>query len=316
MKKILVTGGAGAIGSRLVGILCQDYPVLVLDDLSSGWFENLRGLPVRFWRGSVMDDEILKEVFAEHPSIIFHLAANFANQNSVDYPQKDLLVNGLGTLKILQYALEERIERFVYTSSSCVYGNLAGPISEKSHRHSLDTPYAITKLLGEQYMNFFHRHHAMPTVILRLFNSYGPGEYPGKYRNVIPNFMYRALRKEPLIITGDGNETRDFTYIDDVVKALILAMSRSEAVGKTFNVGSGRATPIRELAELILQVCGSEVPMEYQPRRGWDSVSQRCSDIALARETLGYGPTVKLPEGLRRTYNWFVDNKLAVFQPL
>jgi UDP-glucose 4-epimerase len=314
MATILVTGGAGAIGSRLVRRLCPDHSILILDDLSSGWIENIQSLPVRFWRGSVIDDEILKEVFAARPTIIFHLAANFANQNSIDYPQKDLLVNGLGTLKMLNYAVDAGVQRFIYTSSSCVYGNIMSPIPEEKKEYSLDTPYAVTKLLGEQYVNFFYLHHDLPIVILRLFNAYGPGEYPGKYRNVIPNFIYCAMQGQPLIITGGGDETRDFTFNEDTVDALLLAMTKTEAVGKTFNVGTGRENSIRFLAESIKEICGSQVPIEYRKRRGWDSVSRRCADISFIRQTLGYSPKVTLQEGLQRTYQWFLEKQPMEFK--
>jgi UDP-glucose 4-epimerase len=313
MAKILVTGGAGAIGSRLAYVLCKEHDVLVLDDLSSGWFDKLHGLPIRFWRGSVTDEEILKEVFAERPSVVFHLAANFANQNSVDYPQKDLAVNGRGTLNLLQHALESGVGRFIYTSSSCVYGNISESISESMDRYSLDTPYSITKLLGERYVNFFHQHHSMPTVIIRFFNSYGPGEYPGKYRNVIPNFFNDALNNKPLVITGNGKETRDFTFIDDSVQGLVLAMSKPEAEGKTFNVGSGIETPIGELAKSIRDICNVDVPIEYKPKREWDSVTRRCADISYINNTLGYLPKTDLKAGLRKTYEWFIENNVYRF---
>jgi UDP-glucose 4-epimerase len=312
-ETILVTGGAGAIGSRLVRQLVSRHQVLVLDDLSSGFIENLRDLPVRFWRGSVVDEEILREVFAARPTVVFHLAANFANQNSVDYPQKDLLVNGMGTLKVLQHATDAGVRRFIYSSSSCVYGDVGGvaPLSESIREFSLDTPYAVTKLLGEQYVRFFHEHHNLPTVILRFFNSYGPGEYPGKYRNVIPNFMCRALTGQPLVVTGTGDETRDFTFIGDTVAALQLAMDTSAAIGGTFNVGSGRETSVRELAEMILEVCGASQSIEYQPRRGWDGVNRRCADISRARAILEYEPSIDLRSGLIHTHRWFVDHRVA-----
>ncbi len=315
MSRVLVTGGAGAIGSRLVHGLCREHEVFVLDDLSSGWLDNIRGLPVRFWRGSVTDEEILEEVFAVRPEIIFHLAANFANQNSVDYPLKDLHVNGIGTLKLLQFAMRYPVRRFIYSSSSCVYGNTGPVASEDSSTYSLDTPYAITKLLGEQYVNFFHRHHRLPTVILRFFNSFGPGEYPGKYRNVIPNFMLRVLRGQPLAITGTGEETRDFTFVDDTVQALHLAMTRDEGIGMTFNVGTGRETSVRELAELIVKTCGRRVTIEHQPRRQWDSVERRRADVQLIRERLGFQPSVDLPTGLALTHRWFLENGVAQSEP-
>lgn len=313
-ETILVTGGAGAIGSRLVADLCRNHKVLVLDDLSSGWFDNLRGLPVAFWRGSVTDEEILREVFAEKPSIVFHLAANFANQNSVDYPQKDLLVNGSGTLKVLEFARQVDVKRFIYTSSSCVYGNMDRPISEDMVGYNLDTPYAISKLAGEHYAGFFHKYHRLPTVVLRLFNSYGPGEYPGKYRNVIPNFIYRALNDLPLVVTGTGSETRDYTFIENTVEALKLAMVHPEAVGGVFNVGTGCETSLNTLIDGIRESIGVKIEVQYRKPRDWDHITRRCADITRLREKLGYQPGVDLAEGLRLTVDWFRRNDVKNFK--
>ncbi len=313
-ETILVTGGAGAIGSRLVKDLVQTHRVLVVDDLSSGWFDNLRELPVKFWRGSVTDEELLNEVFAENPTVVFHLAANFANQNSVDYPQKDLLVNGLGTLKVLEFARKAKVKRFVYTSSSCVYGNFNEPIREDMVGEALNTPYAISKLNGEHYVRFFHEYHHMPTAVLRLFNSYGPGEYPGKYRNVIPNFIYMAMNGQKLSITGTGEETRDYTYVDDTIQALKLCMVRDEAVGQVFNTGTGIETSMNRLIDCMRSVLQSEIPVEYQPRRDWDSITRRCSDIGKISRVLGYKATVELETGLRRTVDWFHQNDIRRFR--
>jgi UDP-glucose 4-epimerase len=313
-ETILVTGGAGAIGSRLVADLCRNHKVLVLDDLSSGWFDNLRGLPVSFWRGSVTDEEILREVFSEKPSVVFHLAANFANQNSVDYPQKDLLVNGLGTLKVLEFSRQIGIKRFIYTSSSCVYGNIDLPIREDMVGYNLDTPYAISKLAGEHYAEFFHKFHGLPTVVLRLFNSYGPGEYPGKYRNVIPNFIYRALNDLPLVVTGTGNETRDYTFVENTVAALKLAMVHPEAVGKVFNVGTGCETSLNVLIDGIREAIGANIKVEYQNPRDWDHITRRCADITRICQQLNYHPGVSLSEGLRMTVDWFRRNDIKEFK--
>ena len=312
-ETILVTGGAGAIGSRLVRQLVPQHQVLVLDDLSSGFIENLRDLQVRFWRGSIVDEEILREVFAARPTVVFHLAANFANQNSVDYPQKDLLVNGMGTLKVLQHATDAGVRRFIYSSSSCVYGDVTGevPLSESIREFSLDTPYAVTKLLGEQYVRFFHEHHRLPTVILRFFNSYGPGEYPGKYRNVIPNFMYRALTGQPLVVTGTGRRLATLPSSATPWRHYAWRWTRRPRLGGTFNVGSGRETSVRELAEMILEVCGVPRAIEYQSRRGWDGVNRRCADISRARTVLDYEPSTDLQSGLSQTYRWFVDYHVA-----
>jgi nucleoside-diphosphate-sugar epimerase len=220
------------------------------------------------------------------------------------------MVNGLGTLKLLQHARSEQVSRFVYVSSSCIYGNRPEPLSEQLREYSLDTPYAVTKLLGEQYVNFFHRHHSMPTVVLRLFNSYGPGEYPGKYRNVIPNFMYRLMNSQPLTITGTGHESRDFTFAGDVVRALKLAMQAPAAVGLTLNVASGVETTIRTLVETLFEVCGAETRVDYVPQREWDSVVRRCADISRITEALGFRPLVDLREGLRRTHEWFLQKNV------
>jgi UDP-glucose 4-epimerase len=313
-ETILVTGGAGAIGSRLVADLSRMHRVLVLDDLSSGWFDNLRNMPVEFWRGSVTDEEILHKVFAENPSVIFHLAANFANQNSVDYPQKDLLVNGLGTLKMLDFSRKANVKRFVYTSSSCVYGNFDEPIREDMVGENLDTPYAISKLNGEHYVRFFHEYHRLPTAILRLFNSYGPGEYPGKYRNVIPNFIYSAMNGQTVTVTGTGEETRDYTYIEDTVQALKLCMTRDEAIGQIFNTGTGLETSMNELLRCMKNALNMDIPVEYRPRRDWDHIVRRRSDITNISRMLGYKTTVDLETGLRRTVDWFKQNDIRHFR--
>jgi len=309
-ETILVTGGAGAIGSRLVADLSQTNRVLVLDDLSSGWFDNLRDLSVEFWRGSVTDEEILNEIFAENPSVVFHLAANFANQNSVDYPQKDLLVNGLGTLKLLEFSRKAKVKRFIYTSSSCIYGNYDEPIREDMVGESLDTPYAISKLNGEHYVRFFHEYHRLPTAILRLFNSYGPGEYPGKYRNVIPNFIYMAMNGRILTVTGTGEETRDYTYIDDTIQALKLCMIRDEAIGQIFNTGTGIETSMNELLVCMKEALRMDIHVEYRLRRNWDNIARRRSDITKISSMLGYKATVNLETGLRRTVEWFQQQNI------
>ena len=199
---ILVTGGAGAIGSNLTRELaeCGARKVIVLDDLSSAQRWNVPSHPnVLFVEGSILDEVLLKRVFFQEPSNVFHLAAFFANQNSVDHPELDLTVNGLGTLKLLQYAKMVQVKRFVYASSGCsIYGSNAPlPLREDFMSIHLSSPYQITKMLGELYCNFFAHHYEMSIVRTRFFNSYGPGEIPGAYRNVIPNFVYWGLQGKP-----------------------------------------------------------------------------------------------------------------------
>jgi len=192
-KTVLITGGAGAIGSNLTGALAElGARVVVLDDLSSAERWNVPShRNVLFVEGSVVDEEMLKRVFFERPEIVFHLAAFFANQNSIDHPEEDLRVNGLGTLRMLQYATLSGVPRFVYASSGCsIYGSQSPlPLKEDFMSMHLSTPYQITKMLGELYGNFFHHHYNLAVVKARFFNSYGPGEIPGQYRNVIPNFI-------------------------------------------------------------------------------------------------------------------------------
>ena len=193
-KRILVTGGAGCIGSNLVQALIKANveKVIVLDDFSSSPRWNLPNHPEIFIvNGSILIEENLKRAFSERPHYVFHLAAHFANQNSVDHPETDLMVNGLGTLKVLQYSHLAGVEKFVFASSGCsVYGSQAPlPLREDFVSLHLDTPYQIHKLLGELYCNYFHNYYGLPIAIARYFNVYGPGEVPGKYRNVIPNFI-------------------------------------------------------------------------------------------------------------------------------
>lgn len=310
---ILVTGGAGAIGSSLVHTLCKTRKnrVIVIDDLSSGYLENLPQSPnLEFINASILDVNALNEVFRNKISQVFHLAANFANQNSVDFPEKDLQTNGLGTLRLLEYCHAHKIKRFVYSSSSCVYGNRNERLSESCKEYSLDTPYAITKLLGERYVNYFHDHHKLPTVIVRYFNTYGPGEFPGKYRNVIPNFFFRSMQKMPLIITGTGKETRDFNYISNSVEGTLLAARSPKSVGKTYNLASGIETPIATLARMINEITRNPVPIQFTEKRSWDSITKRLADIRLPKKDLGYNPKVFLKEGLQKTYLWLKKQSL------
>jgi nucleoside-diphosphate-sugar epimerase len=309
---VLVTGGAGAIGSNLVRALAtQGARVLVLDDLSSSESWNVPSSPnVLFANGDILDEVQLKRVFLERPQIVFHLAAFFANQNSVDHPERDLMVNGLGTLRLLEYSLLAGVQRFVYASSGCsIYGSQAPlPLREETVSLHLSTPYQVTKSLGELYCNFFHDHHGLAVVKPRFFNSYGPGELPGEYRNVIPNFIYWAMKGMPLPITGTGEETRDFTFVGDIVRALLLAGRSESAVGQEFNLASGRETRIGDLARRVNEVVGNNAGLRTLPRRRWDTKPRLVAAIDRAREILGWEPEIDLEQGLAETVHWFRDN--------
>lgn len=283
-------------------LLASGDEVVVLDDLSSGHRE-LVPEGARLIVGSVTDADDLEEAFAHGPDYVFHLAALFANQNSVDHPQHDLDVNGSGTLHVLEAAVARDVTKLLNVSSSCVYGDV-----EVMREYESDlrphTPYAITKMLGERYCSFFADHHGLDAVSVRLFNAYGPGEKPGRYRNVIPNFFAKALRGEPLTITGTGQETRDFTFNGDTVAGMIGAMQGDTKPGDVFNLGSGRETAIAKVAEQINELTGNPGGVELVPRRDWDTVTRRLSDISRARDSFGYDPRTALDEGLARTHEW------------
>jgi UDP-glucose 4-epimerase len=311
-KVVLVTGGAGAIGSNLTRALAQaGSRVMVLDGLSSAERWNVPSLPgVMFVQGDVLNEVKLKRVFFERPSVIYHLAAFFANQNSVDHPENDLMVNGMGTLRLLEYSVFTGVERFVYASSGCsIYGSSAPmPLREEFMSMHLSTPYQITKMLGELYCNFFHNHYGLKVVKPRFFNSYGPGEVPGQYRNVIPNFIYWAMKGQPLPITGTGEETRDFTYVGDIVDGLLRAGAMERAVGQEFNLASGEETRIIDLAHMVNEATGNKAGIRVAERRKWDTKSRLLASVERARGLIGYNPSTPFKIGLQNTIRWFQDN--------
>ena len=311
-KTVLVTGGSGCVGSNLSRKLNElGANVIVLDNLSSSYEWNIGDLDnIKFIEGDILDDAALKRVFKEKPDYIFHLAAHFANQNSVDNPEKDLMVNGIGILKVLQYAQLINVERFVYSSSGCgVYGlDSKMPFKEHDISISLHTPYQVTKLLGELYTNYFNNLYDLPIVNARFFNVFGPGEVPGKYRNVIPNFFYWSITNQALPITGDGSETRDWTYVEDIVNGLIAMGIEERAIGEAINLGSGKDHKVIDMANKINELTGNSEGIAYIARRDWDAKTKLLSSIEKAKDVLDYKPSVSFDDGLKKTYNWFIDN--------
>jgi len=312
-KTVLVTGGAGAIGGNLVRALNEldTKKIIILDNLSSSYPWNIpHGTKIQFIHGDILNDENLKWAFKSKPDIVYHLAAHFANQNSVDSPEKDLLVNGLGILKTLQYAQLVDVERFVYSSSGCgVYGlESKMPFEEHDISIHLHTPYQVTKLLGELYTNYFHNLYEMPIVNARFFNSYGPGEVPGKYRNVIPNFFYWSMKGLALPITGDGTETRDWTYVGDIVNGLLAMGVREEAIGEAFNLGAGKEQRVIDMANAVNKLTGNSAGIKYTQRRDWDVKTRLLSCVTKAEKALGYKPLMKFEDGLKEVHRWFVEN--------
>jgi UDP-glucose 4-epimerase len=308
---VLVTGGAGAIGSRLVRRLLASGAtrVIVIDDLSSGYEWLLpNDCRLTFVEQDVCDLAMLRLNIRE--PLVFHLAAFFANQNSVDHPFADLHTNGKGTLAVLTWAAQNNAHRVVYASAGCsIAGHgIDAPIREDMPVSlHLDTPYQITKALGEFYCNYFNQQ--VSTVRCRFFNSYGPGEVPGRYRNVIPNFIWSALNNERLVITGTGEETRDFIFVEDLVEGLMLAATHPDAAGGAFNLGTGIQTDILTLANTIVQTCNSKSRIEFATRRPWDNSPRRQADISQASSVLGLNPKVNIQQGIQRTVEWFVRER-------
>ena len=313
-KNILITGGAGCIGSNLTKALikAKAAKIIVLDDLSAAERWNIPVDPsVVFIEGSILDDEVLKSAFSGKLDFVFHLAAHFANQNSVDHPETDLEVNGLGVLKVLEHSHLTKAGKFIFASSGCsVYGSQAPlPLKEDFVSLHLDTPYQITKLLGELYCNFFYNYYGLPTAIARYFNVYGPGEIPGAYRNVIPNFIYWALHKIPLPITGTGEETRDFTFVDDVVDGTLRLGVIPEAVGDAFNLASDTETKVIDIANMVNEITGNPSGVKFIARRDWDKITRRRASIDKARKVLGYEPKMQMKDGINKVYDWIIENR-------
>jgi len=329
-RNILVTGGAGAIGSNLIIALSklvgEDGKIIVLDNLSSIKYPNPWNVAplenIMFVKGDVRSDVDLKRVFKEDISLVFHLAAFFANQNSVDYPEYSAENDIIGQIKLLEYSRLGKIDRFIYASSGCaIYGSYGQmPLKEDFISMHLTTPYQINKMTGEMYCNFYSHHYDLGIVNCRFFNSYGPGEVPGQYRNVIPNFIYWAMKNQALPITGKGTETRDFTYVLDLVQGLVKAGYYETALGENFNLASGSETRIIDLAETINASVGNATPIKFKPVRKWDTKKRLLASIEKAQQLINYSPQMDFQSGLKVNIEWFKDNwenieKNADFSP-
>jgi len=311
---ILITGGAGCIGSNLVRNLLQEEPrhIIVLDDFSSSYPWNLPKDPrLTVIDGSILDEQKLKEVFHRRPDYVVHLAAHFANQNSIDHPEDDLMVNGLGLLRVLEYSRLTDVKRLVFAGSGCsVYGSHAEiPFREETVSLKLDTPYQIHKLLGELYCNHYTEIYGLETSIGRFFNVFGPGEVPGPYRNVIPNFMWKAMHRQPLVITGTGKETRDFAYVEDIVDGILRLGMMDSAVGEAMNLASGKETSVKELAQLINEITSNPTETIFAPKRNWDKSNRRLASIEKAQKLIRYEPKMDFKKGLENVYKWISTNR-------
>ncbi|NJE07965.1 SDR family oxidoreductase [Thermococcus sp. M39] len=303
-KLIVVTGGAGFIGSHIAEELSKDNEVVVIDNLYSGKVENVPE-NVKFIQADIRDYESIADVISQ-ADYVFHEAALVSVVESVEKPILTEEINVLGTLNILR-ALSEGHGKLIFASSAAVYGdNQNLPLKEDEKPKPL-SPYGVTKVSGEYYCKIFYELYGVPTVALRYFNVFGERQGYNQYAGVISIFINRALKNEPLIIFGDGKQTRDFIYVKDVVKANVLVAEKERANGEVFNVARGERTTILELAMKIIDATNSSSSIIFdKPRPGDIKHSQ--ADISKIKK-LGFKPDYSLEEGLLRTIEWYRRQK-------
>ncbi|HOL44712.1 MAG TPA: SDR family oxidoreductase [Armatimonadota bacterium] len=304
MAHIVITGGAGFIGSNIASELCEKHTVVVIDNLSTGRHENIKDLldKIRFVKGDIRDTDLLRREF-DSADYVLHQAAFPSVQRSIEDPVATNLINVDGTLSVLLAARDCGVKKVVYASSSSVYGDTPILPKREDMPPNPKSPYAITKLAGEYYCRVFSEIYGLKTVALRYFNVFGPRQDPSsQYAAVIPLFITRILKRKPPIIFGDGLQTRDFTYVRDVVQANILAM-KSQAEG-VFNIASGSRISVNDLADKIMDITGVRMEKIFdKPRQG--DIKDSLADISYAKRMLGYEPRFDLETGLKETVAWF-----------
>jgi UDP-glucose 4-epimerase len=319
---VLLTGAAGFIPSHIVDqLLDRGFRVIGVDDFSQGNPKNISHLATEkrfeFHEGDIRDDRLMRSLIARADYIVHGAVRGLAS--SVGDPMTDLDVNTAGTLRLLRLAVERKVKRFVYASSASVYGSPEKlPESERDCVGPL-SPYAVSKLAGEQYCLVFHRLYGVPAVCLRYFNTYGARQTPHSiYGGVVSIFIDRAVARQPLSIFGDGTQTRDFTFVGDSARATADAMMAPGVDGAVLNIGSGVETSVKALAAEILGLvsetqadghrCDPDKSIVYESRRVVDNVARRCADISLATQMIGYVPRYDLREGLRETIKGLASN--------
>jgi UDP-glucose 4-epimerase len=307
-RPVLVTGAAGFIGSNLVdGLVARGCSVRAVDDFSVGKRENLddasaRGT-VEIVEADIRDTDAMRDAL-DGVEVVMHLAVSNLRESLRD-PWASHTINAGGTLSVLDAARERSIARFLYCSSSEVYGTARTAPMAEDHPTEPTTVYGASKLAGEQYTLAMLNTDGVPGLVVRPFNTYGFREhYAGTSGEVIPKMTIRALAGEPPVILGDGSQTRDFTFVTDTVAGLIAAVEADDLVGQTINVAFGREVTIKRIAELVCEACGTELEPVHAPPRPAD-VHRHYADITKARELLGFAPAIAIEDGIRRYVDWF-----------
>ena len=301
-KRVLITGGAGFIGSHLVRHFAGQAQVTVLDDLRSGYVHNLDGIACRFVRGSILDAQALREAMADAEEV-YHLAAMISVPESVAKPAECAELNTEGTRRVLDAAVAAGTRKVVLASSAAIYGDNPTVPKLESMTPEPKSPYAETKLAGEHLLEAYRQTHGLGTTSLRFFNVFGPRQDPrSAYAAAVPIFIAKALRDEPIGIHGDGGQTRDFVHVTDIVGALAYAGASADMAG-TYNVGYGRSQSILELAQEILRLTGSKSAIEHLPPRAGDVRHSLASTERLL--SAGWKPKSSVQAGLAETVDFY-----------
>jgi nucleoside-diphosphate-sugar epimerase len=303
----LITGGAGFIGSHLVQrLVCAGARVRVVDNLCTGKIERLAAVrgKIDFVEADLADPQVCDRV-VEGAAYVLHQAAIPSVQRSIRDPLASHRANVTATLNLLESCRKNAVRRVVYAASSSAYGNTAVLPKQEDMAANPLSPYALQKFVGERYARMYHDLFGLETVSLRYFNVFGPSQDPhSEYSAVIPKFIDKLQRGEVLTIFGDGEQSRDFTFVDNVVEANILALSASGAAGKLCNIGCGTRVSLNQLVGLLETALGRKAKIEYLPERPGD-VRDSLADISAAKNIMGYVPRVSIEEGLRQTIDWF-----------
>ena len=307
MKRILVTGGLGFIGSNLVDHLISTDEVTVLDDLSSGRISNvsrhLNNPKFRIVKGSVLSPRMIDEAI-EGASAVVHLAAVVSVALSIEKPLLVHRVNAEGTLNVLESCVKHSVEKVVFVSSAAVYGNDLTPPFREDQRSNPSNLYGATKMAGEAYVKAYSDTHNLKTVTLRLMNVYGPRRSPGPYAGVITKFAEAISLGKPLTVYGDGEQTRDFVHVSDAIEAMASALHKDQAIGFTLNIGTGKPTTVSTLAAIFSQLAESGSQITHMPARQGE-VRASWSNIEKAEQILEYKPKISLGDGIKSFMQWY-----------